>query len=186
MVDVNTSIDGVIVSYANGLAVVKPLGNKQFQDGESLPFPNIHNVPVRWPSFNGGACGFKAPVKAGDKVLLVFSQQAYDNSSDLRRHDLSDAYAVPCGNSQTAGGSNNEDTIMYFGTASIRITPDGQIILKAPNGIVYDSPTLTVSNDGAATAMSINGTITNNGKNVGSTHTHTGVQTGGGTTGQVS
>ena len=35
-------------------------------------------------------------------------------------------------------------------------------------------------------ALNITGTVTANGKNIGSTHTHGGVQTGGGTTGVVS
>lgn len=141
MIDVNTSIHGEVVSYAGGFATIRPLANKQFKDGDSLPYPLIYKVPVRWPSFNGGQCGFKAPIKAGDKVLVIFSQQAADGSDDLRRFDLTDAYAIPASNEMISGGSNNEDTIMYFGAASIRITASGSMILTAPGGISYVSPT---------------------------------------------
>ena len=207
LIDVNTALNGEIVSYANGFATVKPLASKRFKDGDSQPFPLIYKVPVRWPNFNGGQCGFKAPIKAGDKVLIIVSQQATDGSDDLRRFDLTDAYCIPADNGQNAGGSNNEDTIMYFGSASIRITASGAMILTAPSGITYDAPTndyngnqtttgLITGNNGlsiqggAGVSVTGNivstGTITNNGKNVGSTHTHGGVQTGGGTTGVVS
>lgn len=192
LIDVNTSLNGEIVSYADGFATVKPLANKQFKDGDSQPFPLVYKVPVRWPSFNGGQCGFKAPIKAGDKVLIIISQQADDGSDDLRRFDLTDAYCIPADNKVISGGGNNEDTIMYFGSASIRITASGQIILTAPNGVYYNAPTFAMDNNGGNTAMNmtgalnITGTVTANGKNIGSTHTHGGVQTGGGTTGVVS
>jgi len=201
LIDVNTSLNGEIVFYVDGFATVKPLANKQFKDGDSQPFPLIYKVPVRWPSFNGGQCGFKAPIKAGDKVLIIISQQADDGSDDLRRFDLTDAYCIPADNKVIAGGSNNEDTIMYFGDASIRITAEGKIILTAPAGIEYEAPsnaysgtqnvTGLITGNGGLTAqggggVNITGAIINNGKNIGSTHTHGGVQTGGGTTGVVS
>jgi len=183
MVDLNTSISGEVVSYSKGNATIKPIGNKRFQDGESLPFPLIYNVPIRWPSFNGGQCGFKAPIKKGDKVLIVFSQQATDGTDDLRRFDLSDAYAIPADNDQSDGGSNNEDTIMYFGSASIRITAAGEVIITAPKGIIYDSPSLDVSYGGLGTTMNLTGTLLNNNVNVGHNHRHSGVQTGPSDTG---
>ena len=207
MLDVNTSIDGVIVSYADGLATVQPVGQKRFADGDALDFPPIRRVPVRWPSFNGGQSGFKGPVTPGDKCQLIFSQQASDGSDDMRRFDLTDAYAIIASNETVQGGGNNDDCIMWFGTASIRITAGGQVIIKAPAGVVYDAPTndyngsqttqgsingqggFNISGGASGTAnvtgnVNITGTLTNNGKAVGSTHTHGGVQTGSGTTGQ--
>lgn len=203
MIDVNTSINGEVVSYSNGFATIRPLANKQFKDGDVLPYPLIYKVPVRWPSFNGGQCGFKAPITAGDKVLIVFSQQASDGTDDLRRFDLNDAYAIPADNNVSSQGLNNDDTIMWFGSASIRINASGKVIITAPAGIEYIAPTNDYTGEqttqgqitgkggfdilgGGGNTVNITGTIYNNGKNIGSTHTHTGVQTGGGTTGQVS
>lgn len=208
MIDMNTSIDGVVIDYAGGFATVRPVGNKVIDD-QSQPFPAIYKVPVRWPSFNGGQCGFKGPVTAGDKVQIIFGQQAADGTDDGRRFDLTDAYAIPCDNSTAAGGANNADVIMWFGSASIRITAEGQVVITAPTGIDYVAPTNTyngtqttqglitgaggfvIGGGTGATAtitgnVDINGTVTNNGKNIGSTHTHSGVQPGGGTTGVVS
>ena len=180
LIDLNTSINGVVVSYANGLATVRPTANKRFQDGEVLPFPIIFNVPVRWPSFNGGQCGFKGPIRAGDNVLVIFSQQAKDGTDDQRRFDLSDAYCIPAHNSTTAQGGNNDDTVMYFGAAYIKITSGGAVEIVAPGGHKITAPdTEIVSN------IKTTGAITNNGKDIGNDHTHSGVQTGGSNTGGV-
>lgn len=205
MVDMNTSIDGVVIGYAGGLATVRPVGNKVIDD-QAQPFPLIYNVPIRWPSFSSGNAGVKGPVKPGDKVQVIFGQQASDGTDDGRRFDLTDAYAIIASNETTAGGANNEDMIVWHMGASIRITAGGQIIVTAPGGVIYDAPTndyngkqttaglitgaggFVIGGGSGATAtisgnVDVTGTITNNGVNVGSTHTHGGVATGGGTTG---
>lgn len=209
LIDLNTSIDGVVVSYSAGLATVRPIGKKRFQDGDELDFPLIYSVPVRWPSFNGGKCGFKGPIRAGDKVQVIFSQQAKDGTDDQRRFDLSDAYCFPADNSTVAQGGNNDDTILYFGSAYIKLTESGQMEINAPGGCKTIAPTneftgkvtvnglftflngmigSTASGVSASITGAINfiGALTSNGKNISNTHTHTGVQTGGGTTGGVS
>lgn len=192
LVDLNTSLNGEIVSYKDGKATVKPLANKLFQDGDSLPFPILYNVPIRWPSFNGGKCGIKGPVTAGDKVLLVFAQQATDGTDDARRHDLTDAYAVIVSNETSSQGANNDDMIMWFGDAYIKLTAGGALEINAPSGtkIIAPNNEFTGTQDvaGLATMRSgstTTGSVTNNGKNIGSTHTHGGVTPGGGTSGVV-
>lgn len=209
MIDVNTSINGVVTSYANGLATVRPTASKAYQDGESVAFPLIYAVPVRWPSFNGGQCGFKGPIKPGDNVLVVFAQQATDGTDDQRRFDLNDAYCIPAHNATTAQGSNNDDTIMYFGSAYIKLTSAGVMEINAPGGCKTIAPTNeftgTVTIQGLLTflsgmvgstasgvscaisgAIDFIGSLTSNGKNISDSHTHTGVTPGGGTTGGVS
>lgn len=210
LVDVNTSISAVVVSYKDGLATIKPTANKLFADGDSLPYPEIPNVPIRWPSFNGGQAGFKGPVRPGDEVLVVFSQQATDGSDDMRRFDLSDAYAVPASNKQVAQAVDNDTLVMWFGDAYIRITSAGKVEINAPGGTSITAPknefsgdatiagkaningatTLgsTVSASGKATlsgGFESSGSATNNGKDIGSMHKHIGVQAGGGTSGPV-
>ena len=206
MIDVNTSINGVVTSYANGLATVKPTASKAYHDGESEPFPLIYAVPVRWPSFNGGQCGFKGPIKPGDNVLVVFAQQAIDGTDDQRRFDLNDAYCIPAHNATTAQGGNNDDTIMYFGPAYIKLTSAGAMEINAPGGCKTIAPsnlftgTMTVQGlvtflagmvgstlSGAAFvlngAVQFVGSLTSNGKNISDSHTHSDPQ--GGSTGPV-
>lgn len=192
MIDVNTSINGVVTAYANGLATVRPTASKTYQDGDSLPFPLIYNVPVRWPSFNGGQCGFKGPIKTGDNVLVVFAQQAIDGTDDQRRFDLNDAYCIPAHNATTGQGSNNDDTIMYFGSAYIKLTRGGAMEVSAPGGCTFTAPQSTFS--GKLTVAGLFsylagmvgiGASTSNGKNISESHTHSGVTIGSGTSGTV-
>jgi len=209
--EINTSVNGEVVSYSDGLATIQPLANKRFPDGDVLGFPPIPNVPIRWPSFNGGQCGIKGPIRKGDKVLLVFAQQAIDGTDDERRFDLSDAYAIPCDSGQVAQSSNNDDMVMWFGSAYIKITADGKLEINAPGGSKTISPnneftgnnevkgnnkvdgnqqTIGTTTNTGTTSMNggfnSTGSATNNSKNIGSTHTHIGVQTGGGVSGPPS
>lgn len=232
MIDLNTSISAEIVSYSGGFASVRPLAKKRFQDGDSLPFPVIHDVPVRWPVFAGGLAGVRGPIKAGDKCHLVFAQQASDGTDDLRRHDLSDAYALIMDNSQSSQGGNDDDMVLYFGEAHIRLTKTGRIFIKAPDGIQMDTDKdatinaaqkvdiatpittnngkLTVtelftflggmssagSSGGSSAAITIpivhtnsydnnGGAVRSNGKDISSTHKHSGVLSGGAESGPV-
>lgn len=208
LLDVNTALPGVIVSYANGLARVAPTGKKRFADGDALDYPIVPNVRVCWPSFAGGAAGVKGPVKPGDRCLLVFSQQAIDGTDDRRMFDLQDAYAVMCdlGNAGAGDSGNNADMTMFFGPAYIRLTEDGALNIYAPGGTTIDTPdtlntgTLTteglltyqdgLTGTGGGNGTSIignlvhtSGSITSLGKKIDGSHTHSGVQTGGGNTG---
>jgi len=70
--------------------------------------------------------------------------------------------------------------IMWFGDAYIKLTASGALEINAPSGTKIIAP----SNDYTGN-ISSSGTVTNNGKNIGSTHTHGGVSTGGSNTGAV-
>jgi hypothetical protein len=197
LLDVNTAIPGVIVSYENGLARVAPTGKKRFADGDVLDYPIIPNVRVCWPSFAGGTAGVKGPVKAGDKCLLVFSQQAIDGTDDRRMFDLQDAYAVMCdlGDAGAGDSSNNADMTMFFGSAFIRLTADGALQINAPGGTTITTPSTTntgtlltqgkltyeagMAGSGGANGTVISGdishtsgSITSLGKKIDGSHTH--------------
>ena len=158
--EINTSLPGVIVSYANGRATVQPTPKRRFADGDVLPFPILQNVRVCWPSFAGGLAGVKGPVLPGDKCLIVFAQQAVDGSDDMRRFDISDSYVIPCDLGAAGGGDsgNNADLTVFYGPGSIRISSGGAIAITSP-------------------------TLTHNGVNIGAIHIHNNVQPGTGTSG---
>ena len=203
LLEVNTAIPAVIVSYANGLAKVQPTGKKRFADGDVLDYPIIQNVRVCWPSFAGGAAGIKGPVRAGDKCLLIFSQQSTDGSDDRRMFDLQDAHAVMCdlGNAGPGDSENNNDMTMFFGPGYIRLTESGSLEINAPGGTTITTPstlntgTLTteglltyqsgLSGTGGGVGTTITGSIIQTGGQLSSngivldTHTHGGVDSGG-------
>jgi len=193
MIDLNTSIAAEVVGYAGGLASVRPLASKRFADGDVLPFPVIHAVPVRWPVFSGGTCGVRGPIKAGDKCHLVFAQQASDNSDDMRRHDLTDAYALMMDNSAAGQGGNESDMVVYNGGAYIRFGSGGDVEIVAPGGLTLTTPatintgTFTVRGLFSYLAGMVGlGASPSNGAHLGSTHVHGGVSVGGvSTTGPV-
>lgn len=110
LLEVHTSIPGKVVSYdkKSQTAEVAPVVQRAEprDDGSSAltPLPSIPNVPVSW--HRGGGAGLTMPLKAGDHVLLVFSEAAFGHwrasgelapPGDLRRHSLGYAYAVPGG-----------------------------------------------------------------------------------------
>lgn len=71
-------------------------------------------------------------------------------------------------------------------TASLDIAPNGAIVINTAATVSVTAAgniTLTAPNLNIAANVAITGTVTNNGKNIGSTHTHGGVSPGGGTTG---
>lgn len=197
LLDVNTCLPGVIVSYEGGVARVAPTGKKRFADGDALDYPIIPNVRVCWPSFGGGTAGVKGPVKPGDRCLLVFSQQAIDGTDDRRMFDLQDAYAVMCDLGNAGGGDsgNNADMTMFFGPAYIRLTAAGALQINAPGGTTITTPNTTntgtlvtqgkltyqdgMSGSGGAAGTSISGnishtsgSITSLGKKIDGSHTH--------------
>lgn len=173
LLDVNTCLPGKIVSYENGVARVAPTVKKRYADGDVLDYPIIPNVRVCWPSFAGGSAGVKGPVKAGDKCLIVFSQQAVDDSDDRRMFDLSDAYCIMCDLGGTAGDStNNTDMTVFYGGASVRLSAGGKVTITAPGGLDMVTPATT--NSGTFNSA---GAITGAGVAL-STHKHGGVTSG--------
>lgn len=183
--EVNTSLPATIVSYANGKANVLPTPKRRFSDGDVLDFPIIQNVRVCWPSFSGGTAGVKGAIKAGDKCLLIFAQQATDGTDDTRRFDLSDAYAIMCDLGNVGGDSgNNEDLTMYFGSAYIRLTPSGKLMINAPAGVeVQTTANINMKApsgfavDSGSVGTSFTGQITASGLNL-NTHRHSDPQGG--------
>ncbi|WP_196595252.1 Gp138 family membrane-puncturing spike protein [Pectinatus frisingensis] len=98
---INTAIAGTILSYASGRATVQPQGTKQYEDGRTLSYPTIYNVPIIFPTGDGGNAGITFPIKAGDGCLLIFSQDnmqtflSKTKTDDQRHFQLSDAICIP-------------------------------------------------------------------------------------------
>ena len=73
-----------------------------YQDGEAVEMPALSGVPVSFPA--GGGASITWPLNPGDRVLLIFASASLARSrtdgseadpQDLRRFDLSDAWAIP-------------------------------------------------------------------------------------------
>jgi len=203
--EINTSMPVTIVSYdpATNRAVVKPDLPKRIASEESLPAPNIVEVPVVWTASGGGKSSLTMPLKSGDKGVIVVQQRSLegwlsgnnDMPDDPRQFDLSDSVFIPgCQPTGITGDPN--DVVLKFNKAQLRIQPDGTIILgNDKGGLRIDGFTGTITFNNGATGISIDNMgnigITGNTITVSTTertfilenHQHTNVQTGSGSSG---
>lgn len=108
LLDVWTSTIGRVESYdpATQTASVRPVVRRPLQAADGAigheDLPVVPNVPVLQP--RSGGFFVHLPVAAGDAVLLVFTTDSFAlwresgdvvNPGDLRRHNLSNAIAIP-------------------------------------------------------------------------------------------
>lgn len=103
-----SALPGVVVSWStSGTASVQPFPAVNI-NGATESLPLLTGVPVAYPAGAGGSVTY--PLKAGDKVILIFSSAPLStwrdtgdegDPVDVRRFDLSDAWCIP-----VAGGSS--------------------------------------------------------------------------------
>lgn len=200
--DVHTLLPGIIASFdsVKQTASVQPAIKRIFTERGPVNLPLCVDVPVEFPG--GGGFFLTFPVKPGDECTLAFSERCIDFwfinggvqlPAEYRLHDLSDAFARVGVNSQpnklaafqtnavelrnrarTTRVTMKEDGTIenVNATGSTVLSPAGKFTINAPGGVEINGDIVST------------GTLQNNGKNVGSTHTHSGVQPGGGTSGQ--
>lgn len=180
-----TALPAIIQSFdaVAGTVTAQPAiqGRVRNKDGAYswVNLPLLVDVPVCWQG--GGGFTMTFPIVKGDEALIVFSSRCIDGwwqsggvqvQAELRMHDLSDGFAFVGTRSQSRKISNVSTSAAQLrndsGSAFIELTPGGAVNITAPGGV------------------NIIGALTDNGKNVGSTHTHTGVVAGGSTTGAPS
>lgn len=196
--NMHVATPGRIVSYDSGTqtASVKPMLNRKV-NGEDEVVPVINSVPVIFPRSGGAFMTF--PVKAGDGCLLIFCDRSLDEwkggsgeiaPDDPRAFDLSDAVAIMGLVDQKSGGGS-DDVVISYGSSTVTIS-GGSVTIDSPsvtinapetaiNGNVAISGNLGVVGDmNSQGPLNITGpSVTHNGVNVGATHKHSGIQTGG-------
>lgn len=151
----------------------------------SVNYPLLVDVPIVFPS--AGGFTLTMPIAVGDEVLVIFASRCIDSwwqsggigrPMEARMHDLSDGFAIPGPKSQPKKISGISSTGAQIrndaGTTYIEISADGKIKLVSPTEVKITG-NLKVS--GEVTAMSETIPIAL------STHTHSGVTPGGGTSG---
>jgi len=173
----------------------KPVIARKVGDA-AIPLPEFLNVP---PVFMRGGATYDAhPIAVGDFALLLISERCFDNwyggSNDVapnvhRMFDYSDGFALvgvsPFGSAITIP----TESIRRAGDSEVTgdYTHEGDYVLT---GNVTINGNLTVNGNGAGGGVTMQNTsITLTGGDITAdgvtlkTHTHGGVQTGGGNTG---
>lgn len=211
---VNTMLEGTIEGYSAGRVDVRPLGDKTYSDGDSNAYGVIYDLPLHWPSSDGGKAGFKVPIKLGDKCMIFFKQHPQEAQNIPRRFSMADAYVVP-GTTYPDDLGGNDTVRMFYNNAYFEITADGiinanckQFNVTASESSTFTTPKGTFSgelismglltynagmsgNGGSGVTATINGKviITDGTSTIGGkpflTHHHSGVTTGSGQTGNV-
>ena len=195
-----TSLPATVVKYdpgGNGKAASVDLqpsvkGWRRLSNGktEAVSLPVIPGVPVQFPG--SGNVHMTFPVAIGDQVLAVIPSRTTDTQQqsggeqqpiDARMHDLSSAYALlgfranpqALENVSTTGAemrTTDGNTRVGVGNAGgVSISTDQGVAIAAAGNVTMTG-TLTVTGDVIANGVSL------------VHHTHGGVQTGAGNTGE--
>ncbi len=139
--DVHTAMPAVVVSYdaTSQKANVQPQLQRKFKnDNLAINLPVITNVPVVFP--RSGQAFISFPVKAGDQVMLIFSERSLDrwldsggivDPADRRKFHLSDAVALPglYPFSDTVA-ADPDDILIKNGDTELRVKNNGKFELK--------------------------------------------------------
>ena len=190
-----TALPGIVesVDLSTMTCSVQPAIEGTIQDEygviQSVKLPLLINVPLVFPS--AGGFTITMPIAQGDEVLVVFSCRCIDawwQSSGVQRpmearmHDLSDGFAIPGPKSVPNKISGISSTALQIrndaGTTYIEIAANGKINLVSPAGVDVTTPLLNVTGN-----LLVSGTITGPGAISLTTHKHSGVTTGAGTSG---
>jgi hypothetical protein len=157
-----------------GTVDVQPMVNQVDGAGKAVAHGTVYEIP--YFRLQGGANAVVLDPQVGDIGVAIFADRdisavkasrATSNPGSFRRFDMADGLYM--------GGFLNGTPSQYvqFSSAGIK--------LRSPTAIILDAPDIQING-----ATAITGGLTNNGVNVGSTHTHGGVQTGSGNTGTPS
>lgn len=186
-----------------GFVDVQPLINQLDGAGNATPHAVLHQLP--YFRLQGGTDAVILDPKVGDIGIAVFASRdisaakaskAQTNPGSWRSHDMADGLYV--------GGLLNGTPVQYvqFTAGGINVVSPSKVTIQAPNielnaatQCALNSPQIVLNGTveqgsgsfgGTSTwqgNMETLGTLRNNGKDVGSTHTHPGVQSGPSNTG---
>ena len=162
--ELHTCLPGVVISFDTDTqtADIQPTIKRKIGD-DVVNLPVLGSVPVRFPKSTDFSISF--PLAADDEVLLIFAERSLDtwlthggiqNPFDFRKHDLSDAFAIPMGYSQKnlipSFPTANLEIKVNSGTGSITITPAGVISITGNASLNLDA-TEIVLNSGSDFAV---------------------------------
>jgi hypothetical protein len=168
---------------------------------QNVAIQPIYKVPVVLPRA-GGFC-LTMPLTAGDEGMLVFCDMCIDlwwvrggtqNQLERRRHDITDCGFYPGMWSQprvlahysaNSAQLRSDDDTVVIDVALAGITLTAPKVLIQSSGDVDISASGNVNISGAQIVAASSGANTKLDGKVFLTHEHTGVQTGGGTSGPV-
>ena len=146
LTNLRVAVPGIIKDFnpAAGTATVTPALREMLtgRTGERIhkELPDLPDVPVLMP--HGGGFGLTFPVVPGDECLVVFADMCIDawwqsggvqNQVEWRRHDLSDAFAIPGPFSRPRLASPIPADALELTAPGVKLRLEpGRLIIKGP------------------------------------------------------
>lgn len=147
LLNLHTMLPGIVqsVDYTKKTVTVTPALKRKYTDGTTLEVPPIANVPIGYIQTSDSI--ISVPLKKGDEVMVIFSERSLDawkksggivSPEDSRKHDLTDAVAIPMLKHIGAGLPADPDNILIKHKSSeIKISPDGKFAIKNNNAELF-------------------------------------------------
>ena len=181
-IDLRVAAPGIIqnVDFEHQTCTVQLAVRERLNYDGDLQWTDIPVLPdVPFFIYSGGGYCVTLPIQPGDECLVIFGDNCMDawwqsggvqNQVEMRRHDLSDGFAV-------VGFRSQPNTVSGYssGTAQIR-NASGDACIEISGSTI---------NIRASGGVNISGGTTIDSKNF-LGHTHSGVESGGSNTGGVS
>lgn len=103
MSGIHTAFPGKVLEFdpETSLAKIQPTMKFKKPNEERMDYPVLSGVPLAYPQTYGQKCTIAFPVKPGDEVIVIVSEQSldlfmYGQESDINlKHDLSNAMFIP-------------------------------------------------------------------------------------------
>jgi hypothetical protein len=189
------------VDYNNNHLNAQPLIRTKYSDNSQQTPPELFHIPIFILSANGGTARVTLPVKVGDTVLVLYSQRSlgdfYESdgktvvdTDSLVTHGSYPIMALPCLFTKASAKTiDSENLVVENGSTKMVIKPNGNIETTCPTFIVngnfeVNGDTTHKGNETTTGNSAVGGTMTNDGTDVGKTHSHTQANDSGGDTQQ--
>jgi len=173
--DLHTCLPGEVISFdpEEQTADIQPMIKRKF-NGEWVNISVLKAVPVRFQRSADFAITF--PLQAGDQVMLVFCERSIDTwleqggikaPDDFRRHDFTDAFALPMmypkTNKVPAMDPDNLQIKTISGNVKFTVRPDGTVDLTTTGDIdISTDADVNINTTGNSYLKSALTTIDNN------------------------
>lgn len=189
--EAHTVLPGMITSidYTEGLVSVKPLLKDKRSNSRILEYPEIGDVPLWVYCGNMGSARVTVPVMVGDIVAIHFCEReastfilsdgkTVTEPIEYSPLGLYPLYATPSIHPiKVSRPIDPVNVIIENGETQVKISPEGEVTITGSTINLQGNTNITgnVTLNGDLTQVGNTntvGTLTNNGVNVGSTHTH--------------
>lgn len=202
MMNTEDMLPATVVSYDDktNRAVIKPLVMMVTTEGGTVGRASVANIPVF--RFGGGGFFIRVPIKPGDfgwikandrDISLIFQRGGLeDQPNTARLHSFSDAMFFPDTiKGWVVDGKNIDALVIQSMDGSVCLSlHNDKVVLETPKYEINAPETIFTGNVTVNGNYAVNGnsdsqggTMRHNGKDIGSTHQHSGVETGRGNTG---